>query len=178
MKDISIVIDSYMAEGKYQELVEILLSALKRNPQDHWLMGNLASVFYELHEYDEAYTVLSSAIIEHENCPFLWWHLAGTLEGLGRVEEAIVVWNEILKYDSIYIDFSDNPCWESLEFKYSLITDTFFRVANALVNMYKYSEAKPYFERFIERNLLNKDLLNNSIYNFNDILVKYNSLYK
>lgn len=178
MEDLSKLVNEYSADGKFQELIEILLIEIEGDSNDHWLLGNLASAYYEIYDYEQAYSVIGRAMKIKKDCPLLWWHLAGILEGLGKKEEAITVWEEILKFDKVYIDFIEKPCWESEDFKNGLVVDSYYRIANALINLDQKEEAKPYFEQYIERKILHEDSTQDSIYKMNEILKQYNMEYK
>lgn len=174
--DVSEYINELLSKQKFRLIIDFATQKLNENKTDHWLLGVKASAHYELRDYEKSKEVLSEALNLKEDCPLLWWHLAGVLEALGDIDDAITVWNQIISFDNSDISFLDDPCWESPEFKRGLIADSSFRVGKAYLNMGNQNEALRYIKQFLDWKILADEEELESIYSVKEGLRLYNKL--
>ena len=142
--------------------------------KSHWELAERCGLMCDNQNFEKAYEYITEALKIKEDCPLSWWYLACTLEGLEEFNEAITVWEHIISFDTIHINFEENPCWESVEFKESLIIDSYYRVACTFLLIGEIENSKKRFEQFLDRKTTANDNGIKSIYSFNDALRKYN----
>lgn len=169
MHDIQLKIQQLIFNKNYNQVIKLIDEEIEySNGLTHWLLANKAYALYELKNYEESKIVISKALVENDKCPFVWWHLACILEMNDQISESITIWQEIIGYRKININYDANPCWEGPEFKKALIIDSIFRVGRALSYLEQEENAKRYLKIFIKSKQKNE--IRDSIYSIDDAL--------
>ena len=123
------------------------MDLLKSDPDNHWLLAQLSSTYYEERNYEKAYEFITDAFVINPDCPFVMWHLAGTFEMLDRVDEAITIWEEILKRGVRKIAFGE--CGEGTKWAKSLLADCKYRIGFAYLKQENKKEALKYLKAYV-----------------------------
>jgi tetratricopeptide (TPR) repeat protein len=131
----------------------ILERALKKAPDDHWLLTQLGAALYEQRRYRDALRHLESSLAIVPDCPLTLWHLAGTLDALDRPTEAVDLYLRLVRST---VSPLDDPCWESVAWADSLKTDCVYRIGVCYQRLGHPWQAKNYFRTYL--NLLSRGL--------------------
>lgn len=108
---------------------EIIRAQLKESPNDHWLMTRLASVYTMERRYGIALRWATRALSLAPWCPLVRWDLACALDGQGKHEEAIALWQQLISDD---VDaLAEGRCGEGRRWAQSLVNDCRYRVGRA-----------------------------------------------
>ena len=73
-------------------------AALKKHPDDHWLLTRLGLTYYEQHRYQKALEIEEKALKISPECPLVLWDYAGTLQMLDQHKKSIKVFQKIMYY--------------------------------------------------------------------------------
>lgn len=133
-------LNELISKGDWASAIRLVKRKLKLEPYSHWLYTRLSSLYYEKREYEIA---LKYAILAHEikpNCPLVLWDYAGALYMVGAYKEAITRWKKIISQGVDNI--ANGECGEGLQWARSIINDSHYKIANALINLNKYHKAK------------------------------------
>ena len=100
-------IDAALRRGDWPQARQLLQLELKREPDNHWLLTQVGVTLYEERRYKSAMKQLAHSIRIVPDCPLTLWNLAGTLDALGRPEQAIPVYVRLIRSTTTA---SDDPC--------------------------------------------------------------------
>jgi tetratricopeptide (TPR) repeat protein len=75
----------------------LIRSALKRDPDSHWLLTRLGLTYYEQRQYKRAIQYSEKALALAPHCPLVLWDYAGCLEMLDRTQEALAIYRRLLR---------------------------------------------------------------------------------
>jgi tetratricopeptide (TPR) repeat protein len=118
-------IDDLIQREKWPQARALIQSALRREPDSHWLLTQLAETHYEERQYAKALELLLKSKSIVPECPLTKWHLAGVLDALGRHDEALILFADLL---SSKVTADDDPCWESADWADALKTDCVYSI--------------------------------------------------
>ena len=118
-------IDDLIQREKWPQARALIETALRREPESHWLLTQLAETHYEEQEYEKALELLEQSKEIVPECPLTNWYLAGTLDALGRHTAALKIFTWILSSKKTA---EDDPCWESAEWTDALKTDCVYSI--------------------------------------------------
>jgi tetratricopeptide (TPR) repeat protein len=150
--------------GKYSEAKRILKRKLRYYPEDHWLLTELSTVFYQEKKYTEALKIIKKAYILAPRCPLVNWHYADTLNMLGRKREALIIWQKIVKSGVNSIAYDE--CGEGLPWARSLWNDSIYGIGSCYYSLGK----KKLAVKYIKLHIKNRALKYSSVYSL--IMVK------
>lgn len=88
-------IDNYNTEN-WAEAKKGLEKYLKVNPDSHYEMALLASVYKEMGDIDKAMFKVSEALELRRSCPNVLWYFAAISEAYGRDDWARTTWRHLL----------------------------------------------------------------------------------
>ncbi len=142
----------------------ILLEKLKKEPNDHWLLSRLGSVYYEQRKYRKALEYSKKALALAPDCPLVLWDLAGPLFATGKVRAAWQIYRGLLNKGPEKI--AKGPCGEGLSWANSLMVDCIFSIGLCLQRMGKTDQAALFFGKFLEL----RAMWDGGIYGFEDAL--------
>ena len=115
-------------EGEdWKKARRLVRAALRRKPNDHWLLARLSLTYYEELDYRRALTIAQRAYKLAPRCPLVLWELAGTLDMLGRYRQAMVIFQRLIRRGVESIAFDD--CGEGLAWARGLVADCWYRLA-------------------------------------------------
>lgn len=83
------------AAPNHSELFK-LRQQLKAEPRHHWLLTRISSEYHEQRKYALALKYAEKAFAEVPSCPLVLWDYAGTLQALGRHNEALDLYARIV----------------------------------------------------------------------------------
>lgn len=106
---------------------ELIRSALKRTPDDHWLLTRLGLTYYEQRQYKRALQYVKKAMALSPKCPLVLWDYAGCLHMLDRHEEAITAYKQITSRGIDRVATED--CGEGHAWARGLVADCYYRTA-------------------------------------------------
>ena len=120
---------------------------LRATPDDHWLLTRLGLTYYEQRKYAQALKLEERALALAPRCPLVLWDFAGSLEMLGRYEEAIAVYRRLIRRGVESI--ANDECGEGLRWARGLVADCHYRLAGC----YEHLGSKAAAWRALERHL-------------------------
>lgn len=120
--------------------------AKRHGEPGHWLLDRLATTYYEERKYKTALKLLEQARSLAPDCPLVLWDYAGTLDALGRSQEAIDVYMELIGRGPDEVGREE--CGEGLEWATNLLTDCFYRVSVCLKHLDRPKPAWEFFVRY------------------------------
>jgi len=141
-------LESLLAAEAWEEARTLIEKQLKRRPKDHWLVTQLGVTYYEERQYEKSRQIFERSKEIVDDCPLTLWNLAGAFDALKEHDAAIRLYTELINSD---VSPSDDPCWESQEWRDSLITDCYFRKGICLNKSKKWNSANICFRTFSDR---------------------------
>jgi tetratricopeptide (TPR) repeat protein len=147
MSGIGDKIESLIAADAWEEAREVILDALRESPEDHWLLSRLALTFYEQFDYEQALDYDAKALTIAPNCPLALWGYAGSLEMLGRTEEAIKIYRRLVRRGAKAI--ASDECGEGLARARGLVADCLYRLAGCYESLGKRQQALKFYEQHL-----------------------------
>jgi predicted Zn-dependent protease len=113
--------------GRWGDARAAIESELLADPDNHWLLTRLSTTFYEQFEYRRALRISERAMKVAPKCPLVLWDYAGSLQMIGRHEDAAGVYRRLIRrgVDAVASD----PCGEGVRRARGLIADCHFRLS-------------------------------------------------
>lgn len=140
-------LDRLLADGEWGAALRVIETELASDPDNHWLRTQLGVTHYEQRDYREALTQLLMSLDIVPDCPLTLWHVAGTLDALGKPAEAVPVYRWLIGNRT---SPDDDPCWESPEWADALKTDCVYRLGICLRRLGRAEPAGHCFRRYID----------------------------
>ncbi|MEX2173015.1 MAG: hypothetical protein WD872_01550 [Pirellulaceae bacterium] len=165
-------IERALAAEDWKAARKHILRALQDDPQDHWLLTNLATTYYEERDYRAALDWSRKALILAPQCPIVLWDYAGSLDMLGREKEAIEVWRGLIDWGAAAI--AADECGEGIRAARSLVNDCRYRIGCAQVDLGHREAATEMFEQYVA----NRGRSTPSIYSLDDVHARLAQLAK
>ena len=106
----------------------LIRSALKYEPNSHWLVTRLGLTYYEQRQYKRALRFSEKALALAPQCPLVLWDYAGCLDMLDRLEEAIAIYRRLVRRGVGRLACGD--CGEGKAWAKGLIADCHYRLAH------------------------------------------------
>jgi tetratricopeptide (TPR) repeat protein len=100
----------------------------RREPGNHWLLTRLSLTYYEQRQYAKALELTTQALKLAPSCPLVLWDHAGTLEMLGRTNEALTIFQRLIERGVDHV--ANDPCGEGLAWARGLVADSLYRMAH------------------------------------------------
>jgi tetratricopeptide (TPR) repeat protein len=144
-------------QNKIEKLIEkedwpnarkAILAALKQSPDDHWLVTRLGLTYYEQRNYKKALEIEEEAYKLSPNCPLVLWDYAGTLQMLGRHEEAMELYHRIIAKGIDEIAYGE--CGEGKGKARGLIADCSFRISDSYQDLGSEELSLQAFEKHLD----------------------------
>lgn len=126
---------------------KLIEEELKRDPKDHWYLGQLASTYYERHEYKQALYWETMALQEAPYCPLLIWDYACTLAMLSRNDEALSLYRWLLSWGEEPLAYGE--CGEGIRWARALIADCHYRIACIWHEKRQWKRSTAEFEQYL-----------------------------
>lgn len=128
--------------------LDILQNALEKNPDDHWILTRLSSVYYEMREYNKSLQLSQKAIKIAPECPLVLSNHASVLDMLKREKEAISIWNILIEKGVDEIAYGE--CGEGKTWAKSLINDALYRIGLSYSDIGEKKSALKYFRKHLK----------------------------
>jgi predicted Zn-dependent protease len=125
----------------------LIRAALRKEPDDHWLLTRLGLTYYEEHNYKKALFYETQALKLAPKCPLVLWDYAGTLEMLGRDKEAIAIYRKLVKRGVDKIAYGE--CGEGRTRARGLVADCLYRIATCYEEAGQHRKALAYYDRHL-----------------------------
>src|SRR5437868_275163 len=127
-------INEYFNRQSWREARQLLFRAIKRHPDDHWLLSRLSTTYYEERDYLKALETSRRAAKLDSTCPLVLWDLAGALDAVGDKEQAIKIYEKLIsrRIDGV----ANDECGEGEEWAASLLADCKARTALCYMDEY------------------------------------------
>jgi tetratricopeptide (TPR) repeat protein len=119
-------IQKLIASGRWKEARTAIRDLLEERRDDHWLLSRLALTYYEQHSYKRALAYDLRAVEMQPTCPLALWGLAGSLEMVGRVNEASQVYLRLIRRGPRTL--ATGRCGEGIRRATGLVADCWFRL--------------------------------------------------
>ena len=140
--------DEYYQAERWKDLRAVLKEDLRQDPDDHWLLTRISLTYYEQRNYKEALAYSEKAIELDPACPLALWDYAGTLDMLGRDEEAVEIWEGLLERGVESI--AHGECGEGIGWARSLLNDCRYRIARIANEHQNLIRARTYYEEHLK----------------------------
>lgn len=128
---------------------KLITQNLEADPQSHWLWTRLGLTHYEQYDYEASLACSIKALEIQPECPLARWDHAGSLEMLGRYDEAITIF-ESLKATPI-AKLAYDQCGEGVEWAEGLQADCIYRLGTCYRRKGIDVIAAGYFKEYIKK---------------------------
>ena len=170
MSEVSDKIESLIEVGDWKGARNAIRTALRDEPESHWLLSRLALTFYEEFKYEKALEYEARALNLAPNCPLALWGYAGTLDMLGREREALKIYRRLVRRGAESIAYSE--CGEGLARARGLVADSLYRIAGCYESLGNSRKAV----KFLEKHLAQRGKGCHSIYPLREVRKELNEL--
>jgi hypothetical protein len=140
------LLEPLLERSEWAAARKLIQRELKKQPENHWLLTQLGVTYYEEGKYREALPIFLSSVRIVPDCPLILWNVAGTLDALGRPEDAIPIYTSLLRSTKTA---ADDPCWESKEWSDNLKTDCVYRLGVCFLHMKRRESAEHCFRQYV-----------------------------
>jgi len=140
---ISLQINEFFVQENWKNAKNLLENELKLFPEDHFLLTQLGTVYYEMRDYKKALIFTKKAVELDDKCSLALNNYAVALYINENYNEAIKIWNNIIETDIKIIAFGD--CSEGIKFAKSLKNDILFRLGDAYLAINEKNKAIKYY---------------------------------
>jgi tetratricopeptide (TPR) repeat protein len=144
---LSKTLNDFMKKGDWDSIVKVLELELAKTPDDHWLLAEIASAYYEKKDYDTAYKFIIEAVPLQEDCPHSLWHLASIIRMRDQQEDAITIWKELINRGEERLAYDE--CGEGLKKARSLIADCKYMISKTYRELGNEELAKIFKEDYL-----------------------------
>jgi tetratricopeptide (TPR) repeat protein len=156
-------LDKLIESEKWAAARKLILSELRNEPKNHWLLTRLALTYYEERNYKRALQISRKAYAIGPKCPLVLWDLAGTLDMLGREKEAIKIYQNLVRRGVDSIAYGE--CGEGLARARGLIADCYYR----LFSCYQSLGLRKKAQSFLHKHLCLRGRGCHSIYSLQEV---------
>jgi tetratricopeptide (TPR) repeat protein len=136
-----------IASGEWKAARKLLEAEREQDPQNHWILTQLAVTFYERREYDRALHLLVASQEIVPDCPLTLWNLAGALSATGKLQDAVRVYAWIVESQTTP---EDDPCWESKAWAAALKADCMYRLGVCFEGLNERDKAEQCFRKYFD----------------------------
>jgi tetratricopeptide (TPR) repeat protein len=126
---------------------KLIKAELFNYPDDHWLLTRLGLTYYEQGQYKRALQYSEKALTIAPDCPLVLWEYAGTLEMLGRVSDAMSIYQRLIKKGVKRVAYGE--CGEGLAWAKGMICDCYYRLAHCYIKQKNPRAAMKSFKKHI-----------------------------
>jgi tetratricopeptide (TPR) repeat protein len=119
----------HIEKDEYAQARQMLKNHLKRDNTNYWAMTMVAMSYYEERKYKKALEWSEKSLKECSDDPLTLWVYTGPLSQLGRLEEAIQIWQQIIEWGPEKVGLE--LCQEGIAWAKSLINNCRYMLAMA-----------------------------------------------
>jgi len=159
----SAAIERAIAKDDWAKARSLIQSALRKEPNSHWLLTRLALTYYEEREYEKALRYSQKALLLQPNCPLALWDCAGALSMLGRHREAMDIYRRLIRRGAESI--ANGDCGEGIAQARGLVADCWYRISKCHLA----SGAKRSARIALQKHILLRGAGCRSIYSIRDV---------
>jgi tetratricopeptide (TPR) repeat protein len=159
----STIINQLFKEEKWSEARELLLKWLQEEPNNHWFLTRISTIYLEEKQYDKALEYVEQALQIAPRCPLVLWDYAEVLDRLKRNEEAIQIYKKIIRRGISRTAYGE--CGEGLRWARSIINDSRYMLGLIYASMSKFQLAGNSLKKYIA----NHDRNTPSIYDLREV---------
>jgi tetratricopeptide (TPR) repeat protein len=141
-------IESAMDREDWECARKLILRAMEKEPDSHWLRTRLGTTYYEQRRYAEALRHFRQARKLSPACPLVNWDYAGALEALGKHRQALRIYLGLIKKGPRRLGSMD-PCGEGFSRALGLVTDCLYSAALCWQGLDKKPTALRWFQAFL-----------------------------
>ena len=141
-------IEQLIAAGRWNDARTAIVQDLRADPDNHWLLTRLSLTYYEQFDYRRALKLSEQALGVSPRCPLALWDYAGSLQMLGRNEEAAAVYRRLIRRGAEKI--ATDPCGEGLSKARGLVADSHFRLSACYRSLGRIGAAVNQFRRYTD----------------------------
>jgi len=134
-------------ENNWTELREYLQKWLEEEPDDHWLLAQLAETYYLEKQFDKALELAEKAWKIAPRCPLTIWEYSESLIRLGKYYEAEPLYRSILQRGVNRIAFGE--CGEGIRAARTLVNDCRYSLGLIQANKGDFRLAEKYIRKHI-----------------------------
>lgn len=131
-------IEREIAHEHWGQARKLIQAELRSQPNHHWLLTRLSLTYYEQRQYAKALDLTTRAMQEAPTCPLVLWDHAGTLEMLGQTNEALAIYQRLIKRGVHRV--AHDACGEGVAWARGLVADCHYRIAHCYRTL---NEPKP-----------------------------------
>lgn len=136
-------IERLVAKDKWDAAIVAIKRVLRLEPDNHWLLIQLSSAYYEQRKYKVALRASERAFQANQSCPFVIWHHSNHMAVCGRHREAISLVRKLMARGLQRI--ANGPCGEGVLHTRSLLNDCRLQLACWHLELGEKSPATRYF---------------------------------
>jgi tetratricopeptide (TPR) repeat protein len=125
----------------------LIRTALRRDPNSHWLLARLGLTYYEERRYAYALRWSEKAMARAPRCPLVLWEYAGDLQQLGRHREALRIYARLVRRGAQSV--GHGPCGEGLRWARGLVADALYRQAIGYIALGQRRRARTFLEKHL-----------------------------
>jgi tetratricopeptide (TPR) repeat protein len=168
-------IETLIRKSAWKQAQAAIEKQLSKEPEDHWLWARLSGVKYEQRDYQGALEAAEKALQIVPDCPLALWSKAGAVEMLGKADDAVKWYSQLLRRGLEQLKHPNedaNECWEGPDWTSGLVADCVFRIAGCLAKTGQRDRAIEMYRDFLGLG----DLGTQGIYSREDALQRLNKL--
>jgi hypothetical protein len=141
-------VESLIRAEKWGTARKVIRTELKKDPDNHWLLTRLGLTYYEERKYKMALRYESQAREITPCCPLVLWDNAGSLQMLGRHEEALELYSHLVSQGVNRI--ARGRCGEGLARARGLVADCYLRMSDSLKALGRRGDSFKLFEKHLD----------------------------
>lgn len=141
------VVWTLLDAGDYPAARALLRRRLGGDETEHWLLTRIGTTYYEERRYAEALEYGEQALAIAPRCPLVVWDVAGTLQMLGRHEDALRYYRRLIARGPDAI--AHGECGEGLAWARGVVADSYYRSALSLSSLGRFVAARNALDRHL-----------------------------
>jgi tetratricopeptide (TPR) repeat protein len=150
-------------DEEWEKAQVLALTLLEDEPENHWLLAELAETYYEQRNYEKALGYIEQALKIAPHCPLVLWHYSLILYMLKRYEDAIRIYKGLIRRGIQNLAYEE--CGEGIRWARILVNNCRYFVGLAYARTGNFQTAKKY----IEAHIANRNRNCPSIYSLRDV---------
>ncbi|MCP3143842.1 tetratricopeptide repeat protein [Pyxidicoccus xibeiensis] len=141
-------VERYFAKEQWAEVETFLREVLRRCPEDHWLLTQLAEAVYAQRRYRGALQLQRKAYGLAPKCPLVRFGLATAAAACGETRQARRLFQLLARMRPETL--ATGECGEGLRWSRGLIADAHYRLGRLAEDEGRKAEARRRYQRYLE----------------------------
>jgi tetratricopeptide (TPR) repeat protein len=146
-KENQLLFNKLWKESNWKELETCLLKWIGEDPESHWLLAQLAEVYYLQKQFDKALEYAEKAWKLAPHCPLAIWEYSESLHRLGEDAKAEPLYRGLIRRGVKRIAYGE--CGEGIRATRMLVNDCYYPLGVILANKGDFGLAKKYITKHI-----------------------------